>query len=87
MLTTKRKNKPQKATQGDKITHMGERRWRRSSKEIKKALTSKQKTNVNPMGSFVFYTQYKGICCYNNMKDNLVILKFIFPLSILYLIK
>lgn len=68
---------------------MGERRWRRSSKEIKKTLTSKQKTNVNPMGSFVFYTQYKGICRYNNMKDNFKItfgyleihLSIIHPLS------
>jgi hypothetical protein len=70
MLTTKCKKKPQKATQGDMITHMGERRWRRSSKEIKETLTSKQKANVNPMGSLVFYTQHKGICFCSNMKNN-----------------
>jgi len=57
VLTTKCKKKPQKATQGNKITHMGERRRRRkSSKEIKKTLTLKQKANVNPMGSLVFCT-------------------------------
>jgi transcriptional/translational regulatory protein YebC/TACO1 len=52
------------------ITHMGERRWKRTSKEIKETITSKQKANVNSMGSLVFCIQHKGICCCSNMKDN-----------------
>jgi hypothetical protein len=92
VLTTECKKKPQKDTQGNKITHMGERRRRRkSSKEIKETLTSKQNANVNPMGSLVLCTQHKGICCCRNMKDSLelllVILKLIFLLSIPNLVK
>jgi hypothetical protein len=52
------------------ITHMGDRRQRRSSKEIKETLTSKQKENLNPMGSLIFYTQHKGICFCSEVKDN-----------------
>lgn len=71
MLTIECKKKPQKATQGDKITHMGKRKRRRSSKEIKKTLTSMQKEKVNPMGSLVFCIEHKGICYCNNMSDSL----------------
>ncbi len=49
---------------------MGKRKKRRSSKEIKGTLKSKQKENVNPVGSLVFRIQHKGICCCNDMKDN-----------------
>jgi hypothetical protein len=49
---------------------MGKRRRRRSSKEIKKTLTSMQKEIVNPMGSLIFCTQHKGICYCNNMSDS-----------------
>jgi hypothetical protein len=41
VLTTECRKKQQKATQGDRITRMGERRRRRSSKEEKETLTSK----------------------------------------------
>ncbi len=70
VLTIECKKKPQKATQGKKKTHMGERRRRRrSSKEIKETLTSKQKEN--PMGSLVFCTQHKGIYYCNDERNNL----------------
>jgi len=73
------------------ITHMGERRRKKSSKEIKETLTSKQKANVNLMGSLIFYIQHKGICCCsdkrNSFKTILSYLKCIFPLSIPHPIK
>jgi hypothetical protein len=67
----------------------GKKEVEKKLKGDKKHLTSKQKENVNSMGSLVFHIQHKGICCYNDMKDNFKItfgylaihLSIIHPLS------
>jgi hypothetical protein len=61
VLTTECRKKQQKATQGDRITRMGERRRRRNSKEEKETLKSKQKTNVNPMLLSVLYSTHRNL--------------------------
>jgi ABC-type Fe3+-citrate transport system substrate-binding protein len=62
VLTTECRKKPQKATQGDRITEMGERRSRRrSSKEAKETLTSKQMANVNPMLLSLLHSTHRNL--------------------------